>query len=589
LLGAGIAVPLVIGMTLLLAKRLGALAQAIGAYQPGRGAPDLPVAGDDEVGVVARKFGELAAKVDEQVAALDAARREAEEAVRAKAEFLATMSHEIRTPMNAVTGMVHALERNRPAPHQAAVIRALKFSSQKLLAVLNDVLDYSKIRSGHIEFENTEFDLAELLESIHLGNLAQARLKGIGFRLSCGPGVPGRVTGDPLRLYQILNNLVHNAIKFTETGEVELAVGLAGGEGKAAAAPRGGAGPPGLTLSFVLRDTGVGMTPDEVGRVFESFRQAQAGTARKFGGTGLGLPIVKSLVELQGGTIRVRSAPGQGSEFEVVLGFGAAGSPARAAAEDRLPDLRGLRLLCVEDVASNREVLAHYFEGTGAALEFAADAAGARQAFAAGGVDGVLLDLQLPDGDGADLAREFLGARPGVPVLAVTAQADAAAEARCRGAGVTATVHKPIDPADLYAKVARALGRGAPPAAGRGHDAAAAGGVADGVRAVFPGSPGAAARFLETFAAELAAARGDIVRAAGQGDAVALRALRHRLLNGLRTCGGDGVGDALDALATALEPGAHDAAQLDRCLEALDRFAAEVAAAAPSGQHVEVA
>ncbi len=494
----------------------------------------------------------LAAKVERQVEALDRARRVADENRRAKEEFLATLSHEIRTPMNAVTGLVHALATDRPSEHQAAALESLQFASRKLIAVVNDVLDFSKIEAGKLAVRRAPFDLRELLDNIRAGNLRQAEERGLELVVDPAPEVPRHLVGDSLRLYQILNNLVQNALKFTPAGgRVKLSV---------AGEPR--AGDDGVRLAFRVQDNGVGMDARDLERALSRFGQTGG---QRFGGTGLGLPISKQLVELQGGRFRARSSPGEGSTFRFELDFGilpeGAELPATGAVAHR--DLRGRRILCVEDVASNRLVMSALLDPTGVDLEFSEDAAGALAHLRAADAlpDLILLDLQLPDRDGASLAVELREGWPAIPVIGLTAQTGGELLDRCKRAGVTRFVWKPVEPQRFY----EAIGEVLVPPDGRAPGGAGSEIDASPVRALFDGDAAKAERFLTTLADELDEVARALPGLVERLDAEGVLRLHHRLQNGLRLVGATAPLDALAVLAEEVGGGKP----LQSCLAAL--------------------
>jgi PAS domain S-box-containing protein len=272
------------------------------------------------------------------------AKEEAESANRAKSEFLANMSHEIRTPLNAIIGFAELALKQELSPRQYDYIHKIFNSGRSLLGIINDILDFSKIEAGKLELEQTEFALEDLFEQVIPAIQHKALEKGIEFLISPAPQIPYRLVGDPLRLGQVLMNLLGNSVKFTQSGEIELRV-------DPVATTSDGVG-----LCFAVQDTGIGMTPEQTRLLFQPFTQADGSTSRKFGGTGLGLSICRSLVEMMGGSIEVESVAGKGSTFSftVTLGHAATQSPARVTPEA----LRGLRILVVDDNLVSRKALA---------------------------------------------------------------------------------------------------------------------------------------------------------------------------------------------------------------------------------------
>ncbi|MCX6360419.1 MAG: ATP-binding protein [Armatimonadetes bacterium] len=382
----------------------------------------------------------------EMNAELTLKRAEAEAQSSFKSEFLANMSHEIRTPLNGVLGLAQLLSRDDLSPGQRRTVTHIREAGQSLLTILNDILDLSKIEAGRLRVERRPFDLSLLLEHMQSLMGSAARAKGLEMvidagRLACEPGA--RHVGDSLRLQQVLTNLLGNAVKFTDRGEVRLSV--TGAE----------SGPDTVRLRFEVRDTGIGIAPETAARLFAPFVQAESGVTRRYGGTGLGLAISKQLVDLMGGAMGMESAPGVGSAFwfELPLGRHAEeSSPPDLAWRERPapgPRLRGLRFLVVDDSAMNREVARQALAVEGASCDLAFDG---RQAIDAlrerrTAYDAVLMDVRMPDVDGLAATRcirRELGLAA-LPVLALTAGVLPEEREQALAAGVNEVLAKPLD------------------------------------------------------------------------------------------------------------------------------------------------
>jgi signal transduction histidine kinase/ActR/RegA family two-component response regulator len=382
----------------------------------------------------------------------------AEAANEAKSAFLATMSHEIRTPLNGVLGMAQAMAADKLSAVQHDRLDVIRQSGEALLAILNDVLDLSKIEAGRFELEQVEFDLGDLMKGAHSAFTALANKKGLSFDLTIEAPAKGVYLGDPTRVRQILYNLISNALKFTDHGEVRVTAA------QIAATPASGA-----ALALMVCDTGVGIAPDRLGALFEKFTQADASTTRRYGGTGLGLSICRELAHLMGGEISTQSKLGEGSTFAVKLPLekvGEALAPPFALPPAPSPDteatLPRLRVLAAEDNSVNQLVLKTLLHQIGVEPHVVGNGAEALEAWKAQPWDVILMDMQMPVMDGlaatgAIREAESAMSRARTPIIALTANAMSHQINQCRAAGMDGHVAKPIEAARLFAALEAAL------------------------------------------------------------------------------------------------------------------------------------
>jgi signal transduction histidine kinase/ActR/RegA family two-component response regulator len=412
-------------------------------------------------------FNHLLGKLGEREDELKRAMRELEQARDAanaanvlKTQFLANMSHEIRTPLNGVLAMADVMAMGELARSQRERLEVIRQSGALLLAVLNDVLDLSKIEAGKLSLARDDFELEPALAGLRDTYAAEAGTKGLALDFSIAPNATGWWRGDAERLRQILGNLLSNAVKFTPAGAVEAQVDVN---------PDTGA------LRLVVRDTGVGIAAEKLPGLFEKFTQADNSATRRFGGTGLGLAICRELTRMMGGSIDVESREGGGSTFTVELplqqGEASAGpAPADARQES------GLRLLAAEDNPTNRQVLAAVMNSLGIDIDIVPDGEQAVEAWRVGGYDLILMDIQMPVMDGIEAARAIRAAEAkqgGVrtPIVALTANAMSHQIAEYTAAGMDGLVAKPIEIAKLYEAISTALNAAATGASGQTHAA----------------------------------------------------------------------------------------------------------------------
>jgi len=406
---------------------------------------------DDDLITIIRFLQLQIEKAKELEAQLIESKDIAEKAAMTKAQFLSTMSHEIRTPMNAVIGFTHLLLQLNPREDQMDYIKMLKFSAENLLVLINDILDFSKIEAGKIEFEEADFSIKDLISNIRLALLQKASEKQIQIKLFIDQELPNAIKGDPVRLGQILTNLISNAVKFTKEGKVTITASLVKKTADV------------TTIDFEVTDTGIGIPEDKLVNIFDSFTQASSETTRKFGGTGLGLTITKRLLDLMGSEIKVKSEPGRGSTFYFSLDM--KNSDKNFAASNNNDEsiepksLKGVKLLIAEDNQINVILAKQYMKLWDIECDVAENGEIALMLVQNGDYDMVLMDLQMPEMDGYQTTtaiREMPDEKyKKLPIVALTASAMLDIKDKAFVVGMNDYISKPFNPDELYRKIAQ--------------------------------------------------------------------------------------------------------------------------------------
>lgn len=405
---------------------------------------------------VIKKGLEASEKLDVTIQEKDQALAEkirAEQSEKFKQQFLANMSHEIRTPMNSVIGLTNLLIKTELNEQQRKYLNVIKKSSENLLVIINDILDLSKIEAGKMDFEKIPFSLEDLSETLYHTLLFKAEDKKLFFKINIDPGTPKMILGDPTRLNQILINISGNAIKFTESGGVTVDIKQINQQGNVS------------MMQFTVTDTGIGISEESIGKIFESFSQASSDTTRKFGGTGLGLTISKQLVELQGGNIHVKSTLGKGTSFIFTIPYQVADDTNSGSDKDNKDNidpaqLTGMKILLAEDNPFNQMVAVDTLGDIikDLMIEIAGNGKEAVEKLQEGDYDVVLMDIQMPEMDGFEATRtirQLPTPKSKTAIMAMTANVTAEEVAKCFEVGMDAYISKPFDTQDLVNKLGK--------------------------------------------------------------------------------------------------------------------------------------
>jgi len=394
----------------------------------------------------AKVFAELAARIAEEAKRkAEQATITAKDAVKAKQQFLSNMSHEIRTPMNAIIGFTKVVLKTELTAKQKEYLTAIKMSGDALIVLINDILDLAKVDAGKMTFEQIPFRLASSISAmLHLFE-TKIQEKNLGLVKEYDYNIPEVLVGDPVRLHQIILNLVSNAVKFTKKGFVTISVRLASEDEE------------NVTIEFGVSDTGIGITADKIEKIFDNFQQASSGTSRLYGGTGLGLAIVKQLVGQQGGNIVVESKIDEGSVFRFTLNFkkAHAGDKIEIAPEEANPEVKNIKVLVVEDIALNQLLMKTLLDDFGFERDIAANGKIAIEKMQANRYDIVLMDLQMPEMNGFEATEHIRKVmHNNIPIIALTADVTTVDLAKCKAVGMNDYIAKPVDERVLYSKIA---------------------------------------------------------------------------------------------------------------------------------------
>ncbi len=393
-------------------------------------------------------------ELKEAIIGLEKAKIIAEEASEAQKKFLSVMTHELRTPLNAVIGAAHLLIRNNPRKDQFEELQILRFSAENLLGLINNILDFQKIESGKVSLEQIGFNLRNLVEEIVAAMKIRAKEKNLRLDCTVDEQLPEMVTGDPLRLSQIINNLMGNAMKFTERGSIGIELKLNGRTGSD------------VVIDFFIRDTGIGMSQETMNNIFEVFVQGSSETTRKYGGTGLGLVITRKLLELYGSEIRVKSEPDQGTCFTFTISFGGFDAAEGTGTVDRgayeYTAFHGQQILLVEDNKVNKLIATKFLTEWNLKVDGAENGLIALEKVRSHHYDLILMDIQMPEMDGYQTSAGIraLGEEPytSIPIVALTAAIRSDVSAMIFRSGMNDYISKPFNPVDLHMKIRKYLG-----------------------------------------------------------------------------------------------------------------------------------
>jgi PAS domain S-box-containing protein len=393
---------------------------------------------------IATELNEAKVAAERATGIAEEATSKAQNATLSKQQFLSNMSHEVRTPMNAIIGFTKVVLKTELNVRQKEYLTAIKISGDALIVLINDILDLAKVDSGKMTFEQIPFRLGSSISAmLHIFE-AKAQEKNLALLKEYDSRIPAVLSGDPVRLHQIILNLLSNAVKFTTRGKITLGVKLISEDDKKA------------IIEFSVSDTGIGITEDKIEKIFENFQQATSGTSRLYGGTGLGLAIVKQLVEAQGGTIGVRSKLNEGSVFSLTLSFLKTNEEAASDTElvEQDKELRNIKVLVVEDIALNQLLMKTILDDFGFEREIAGNGKIAIEKLKANAFDIILMDLQMPEMNGFEATEYIRGnMKSSIPIIALTADVTTADLKKCKSVGMNDYIAKPVDERLLYNKI----------------------------------------------------------------------------------------------------------------------------------------